>query len=254
VQGSALGDGRVTVSLTYRCPDAPARLRIRDDTFDVFGEHHQTIARVETAAGPREAAFSAGAREATIDLGGAARPTLGFVRLGIEHILTGWDHLLFLAALVLGGGGALALLKIVTAFTIAHSVSLAAAVLGLVHVPERLVESVIAASIAWVAVENVLRRAPSARRWITSFAFGLVHGLGFASALTPLALPAPRLAAALVGFNLGVEAGQAAVIAAALPIFVWLRARPIEARARRALSIVVAVIGAAWFVERLFFE
>jgi hydrogenase/urease accessory protein HupE len=253
VQGSTLGDSRLTLMLSYHCSRPPARLSIRDDSFDVFGEHHQTLARVETPAGVREAAFSPGAREVSIDLGAAPRRTLAFVRLGVEHILTGWDHLLFLAALLLGGGGAVALLKIVTAFTIAHSVSLAAAVLGLVHVPERVIESVIAASIAWVAIENVVRRALPVRRWVTSFVFGLVHGLGFASALTPLALPTWGLAGALVGFNVGVEAGQAVVIALVLPASLWLRGREVEPRLRRGLSIGVAAIGSAWFVWRLFF-
>ena len=254
VQGSTLGDSRLTVTLSYHCAAAPARLHVRDDSFDLFGEHHQTIARVEIPAGVREAAFSPGAREAAIDVGAGARPRLAFVRLGVEHILTGWDHLLFLAALLLGGGGAIALLKVITAFTLAHSVSLAAAVLGLVHVPERLTESVIAGSIAWVAVENVARRGPPRRRWITSFLFGLVHGLGFASALTPLALPAWSLAFALIGFNVGVEAGQAVVIAIVLPVMIRLCRWEAEPRARRVLSIVVAAIGAAWFVWRLFFE
>jgi hydrogenase/urease accessory protein HupE len=244
----------LTVTLSYRCAGAPSRLTIRDDSFDVFGEHHQTIARVDTSAGVREAAFSTDARDVTLALGADARPTLAFVRLGVGHILTGWDHLLFLAALLLGGGGAVALLKIVTAFTIAHSVSLAAAVLGVVHVADRVVESVIAASIAWVAIENVVRRAPPVRRWLTSFVFGLVHGLGFASALTPLALPTWSLAGALVGFNVGVEAGQAAVIALALPAFLWLRGREVEPRVRRGLSIGAAAIGIAWFVWRLFIE
>lgn len=253
-QSSALGDSRLTVTLTYRCAAVPLRLHVRDDSFDLFGEHHQTIVRVETPTGTRQSALSPTAREVTIALGGGMRPMLAFVRLGVEHILGGWDHLLFLAALLLGGGGALTLLKIVTAFTIAHSVSLAAAVIGLVHLPERLVESVIAASIAWVAVDNVVRSGPVRRRWLTSFVFGLVHGLGFASAIAPLALPGWSLAAALVGFNGGVEAGQALVIAVAVPALVWARRRPWELRVRRALSVAVAAIGAAWFVRRLFFE
>ncbi len=254
VQGSALGDQRLTVTLTYRCGHSPVRLTVRDDSFGVFGEHHQTIARVETSEGIREAAFSPGAREVVLEIGTAARPTSGFVVLGVTHIVTGWDHLLFLAALLLGGGGVLALLKVITSFTVAHSLSLAGAVLGIVHIPERLVESVIAASIAWVAIENVIHREGPRRRWLTSFVFGLVHGLGFASALTPLALPPRSLAEALVGFNVGVKMGQAAAIVVALPVFVWLRSRPWETRALRASSLVVAAIGTAWCVRRAFFE
>lgn len=251
VQGSSLGDGRLTVTLTYRCAHAPGRLTLRDDSFDLFGEHHRTLARIEIPSGSTDAALSFESREVSAgDAGGSSTP-LGFVRLGVDHILTGWDHLLFLAALLLGGGGAVALLKIVTAFTLAHSVSLAAPVLHVVELPSRIVESAIAASIAWVAVENLVRRGRPRRRWVTSFVFGLVHGLGFASALTPLALPPARLAVALVGFNVGVEAGQAAALALALPAMAWLRGRPAEGPVLRAASIVVAAVGVLWFVVRL---
>src|SRR5262249_59469524 len=128
----------------------------------------------------------------------------GFFRLGVEHILTGYDHLLFLAALLVRGGRVWSLLKIVTAFTVAHSLTLALAVLGALTVSPRLVEPAIAASIAYVALENVFRQAPS-RRWLVTFGFGLVHGLGFASGLGPLALPPWNLARPLAGFNLGCE-------------------------------------------------
>lgn len=253
LQGSRLADARATLELVLHCPRAPARLTLRDDWFDLFGEHYRTLARVEGPGGVREAAFLPDAREATLDLGaGASGPPGGFFWLGVEHILTGYDHLLFLAALLLGGGGALALVKIVTAFTLAHSVTLAVAVLGLVAVPDRLVEPVIAASIAWVAVENVWFRRALGRRWLVSFAFGLVHGFGFASALTPLALPPWNLALALVGFNVGVEAGQAAVIAVALPLGLLLRYRAWRPRLARALSLGLALVGLVWFVQRLF--
>ena len=250
-QGSALADGRLTITLTYRCPRPPARLTLRDDSFDLFGEHHRTLARIEMSGAVMEAAFLPDAREVIVGRGPVSASTPNFVWLGVEHIATGWDHLLFLAALLLGGGGALALLKMVTAFTVAHSASLAAAVLHLVHLSERLVETVIAASIAWVAIDNVVRRGRTRQRWVTTFVFGLVHGIGFASVLTPLALPPRSLVVALIGFNAGVEAGQAAAIALALPIVVWMRGKPWEAHVLRAASIVVAAVGIAWCVHRL---
>ncbi len=254
LQGSRLADARATLELALLCPRAPERFTLRDDWFDLFGEHYRTLARIEGPGGVREAAFLPDAREATLDLGaGASRPRGSFFWLGVEHILTGYDHLLFLAALLLGGGGALALVKIVTAFTLAHSVTLAVAVLGLVAVPGWLVEPVIAGSIAWVAVENVWFRRALGRRWLVSFAFGLVHGFGFASALTPLALPPWNLAFALVGFNVGVEAGQAAVIAVTLPLGLLLRRRAWEPRLVRALSLALALVGLVWLVQRLFF-
>ena len=176
----------------------------------------------------------------------------GFFALGVHHILTGYDHLLFLVALLLRGGPPLSLLKIVTAFTVAHSVTLALAVLGLVALPDRLVESVIAGSIIWVAVENAIATGPLPRRWLVGFVFGLVHGFGFSSALGPLALPPVRRAWALLTFNLGVEAGQIAVIALLLPALVWLGGRRWRQRAVQVASLGVAAAGLVWLIERVF--
>jgi hydrogenase/urease accessory protein HupE len=253
IQGSRLGDGRVTLEQTIECPAPPARLSIRDDWFEIFGEHYRTVARIETPRGAREAVFLPDAREITIDLGrSAAGHGAGFFRLGVEHILTGYDHLLFLLALLLRGGRLLSLLKIITAFTIAHSVTLALAVLGIVTLPDRVVEPAIAASIVWVALENLFRRNAPSQRWLVSFLFGLVHGFGFASAIAPLELPPGRLALALLGFNLGVETGQAFVVALLLPVLLGIRGRSWEPRIVQAASIGVAAFGAAWLAERLF--
>ena len=253
IQGSRLGDGRVTLELTLTCPAAPARLAIRDDWADLFGEHYRTVARIETSSGPREAVFMPDARETTIELGlGRIGSGMGFFRLGVEHILTGYDHLLFLLALLLRGGTFLSLLKIITAFTVAHSITLGLAVLGLVTVPARIIEPAIALSIVWVALENLLRKDPPPQRWRISFFFGLVHGFGFASAIEPLALPPGRLALALLGFNLGVEAGQAFVVALLLPLLLWLRGSAWEPRVVRAASLSVVAFGLIWLVERLF--
>jgi hypothetical protein len=139
IQGSRLGDGRISLELTLTCPAAPTRLSIRDDWFDLFGEHYQTVARIETPTGPREAVFLPDARETTIEWGG--RPTgsgAGFFRLGVEHILTGYDHLLFLLALLLRSGRAS--LSRSSPPSIAHSITLALAVLSVVTIPARIVE------------------------------------------------------------------------------------------------------------------
>jgi hydrogenase/urease accessory protein HupE len=256
IQGSRLADSRVILALHFSCPSEPRRLGIRDDWFGLFGEHYRTIARIEAGATVREAVFLPDAREAAIDLGGpgqdAVTPRGSFFHLGVEHILTGYDHLLFLGALLLRGGRLLSLLKIISAFTVAHSITLALAVLGVVTLPDRLVESVIAASIVWVALENVFLRDAPSQRWRVSFLFGLVHGFGFASALHPLGLPPRHLALALLGFNLGVEAGQALVVVCLLPVLVWMRGSAWERPAVRAASLGVALLGLVWFVERIF--
>ena len=142
-----------------------------------------------------------------------------FFLLGVGHILTGYDHLAFLLALLLAGGRLRSVAKIVTSFTAAHSVTLALATLNVVNLPPSIAEPMIAASIVYVGLENVLR--PGARRrWLLTFAFGLIHGFGFATALRELGLGAPGTGAAvpLLSFNLGVECGQLSVVAVVLPL------------------------------------
>jgi len=176
---------------------------------------------------------------------------LGFLRMGVEHILTGYDHLLFLLGLVVVGASWRSLAKTVSAFTVAHSITLAVAALGLWTPPARIVEPVIALSIAYVGVENVLARQPS-RRWRLTFLFGLIHGFGFASALREIAPGGGGAALALLGFNLGVEAGQLAVIGLVLPAVLLLRrVRWLEGARARVPSLGIAAVGAVWFVARL---
>jgi hypothetical protein len=114
------------------------------------------------------------------------------------------------------------------------------------------VETVIAASIVWVAVENLVAREAASRRWLVSFAFGLVHGFGFAAALGPLGLPGRQVALALLGFNVGVEAGQLAVVLSLVPLLAAVRRLGWERPVVRVASLALAAIGTAWFVQRLF--
>jgi len=174
-----------------------------------------------------------------------------FFLLGVEHIATGFDHLLFLLALILCGGSLVALIKIITAFTIAHSVTLAAAALGLVNLPSTLVESVIALSIAYVAFENLFPRYAISRRWTISFLFGLMHGFGFSSVLKEIGLPHDTLLWSLLNFNLGVETGQLLAVAIVLPGLLWLRTTRWEKPVVDTLSALVLVVGVALFVQRL---
>jgi hydrogenase/urease accessory protein HupE len=245
IRGSGLGDGRVDLELALHCPSPGRRLAVRDGWPGLLGEHYRTLARVDAGAQGHELVLTRESPEAEVDLGVAA-PTgrLAFVRMGLEHILSGWDHLLFLAALLLRGGTLLTLLKIITAFTLAHSVTLVLATLGLVSVPARLVEPAVAASIVWVALENFRARETPSHRWVVSFVFGLVHGLAFATALQELSLPPGRLAWALVGFNVGVEAGQALALVVAFPVLLWLRRASWGAAAVRVASGLIAAAGA----------
>src|SRR5207247_2547291 len=164
-------------------------LVIRDDIFDVLGPDHHTLAKIESPRATEQFAFAPDAREARVTLGDdgeVGRGSVSFFLLGVHHILSGYDHLLFLLGLILRGGRMLSLFKIITAFTVAHSVTLALAVLDVVVLPDRLVEAVIALSIALVAADNLSPRPAVPRRWVVSFLFGLVHGFGFSAVLRKL--------------------------------------------------------------------
>jgi hypothetical protein len=180
---------------------------------------------------------------------GALACAARFLALGFEHILIGYDHILFLLALLAAAGNLRAVVAIVTSFTLAHSLTLALASLDLVRLPSGPVEAVIAASIVWIAVENVLRRAPT-HRWRITFAFGLVHGFGFASVLRELGIAeAGGVAVPLLSFNVGVEAGQLAIAALAWPLLVLLRRRAGRVVAL-SLSGAVGAVGVWWLLER----
>jgi hydrogenase/urease accessory protein HupE len=178
----------------------------------------------------------------------------GFLRLGIEHIWTGYDHLLFLFALLVVCRTFRSIVTIISCFTLAHSLTLALATLNVINIPSRITEPAIAASIVFVGVENLLRGGDEPRgRWALTFAFGLIHGFGFASVLRDLGVGGRDhgIGMPLFTFNLGVEIGQIVIAAIVLPL-IW-RLRKNEAFVHRGvplLSAAVAVAGLYWLVER----
>jgi hypothetical protein len=177
-----------------------------------------------------------------------------FVLLGVEHIGTGYDHLLFLFALLVVTRSFRSALVVITAFTLAHSMTLALATFNLVQLPAKYTEPLIAATIVYVGVENLVRRGDPHGRWMLTFAFGLIHGFGFASVLRDLGVGARAggVALPLFSFNLGVELGQIAVAALALPVIWQLRQRDFFVqRGVPACSTIVALAGAFWFVQRV---
>lgn len=181
----------------------------------------------------------------------------GFLQLGIEHIWTGYDHLLFLFALLVVCRSFRSIFAIISCFTLAHSLTLALATLNVVNLPSRIVEPAIAASIVFVGAENLFRRGAEPRgRWALTFAFGLIHGFGFASVLRDLGVGASGggVGMPLFTFNLGVELGQMAVAAVVLPIVWQLRKREAFVRVGvPVLSGVVAAAGLYWFAMRTVF-
>lgn len=229
---------------------------------------HRGLARLTANGATQSTVFAPDTRAQTISLG-TATALSGFgsyVQLGIQHIVSGIDHLLFLFALLLPSvlrrvdhtwhsverlpPALIDIGKVVTAFTLAHSLTLALAVLGLVQLPSALVESAIALSIIVAALNNVWPMF-SERRWALAFAFGLMHGFGFSGALTDLGLAREQLAGALLGFNLGVELAQLAFVALVVPAVFALRRRVPYVRTVLAPgSALIALLGLVWLIER----
>jgi hydrogenase/urease accessory protein HupE len=226
---------------------------------------HRQYLQVQNSPGETifERLLSAAADRATVEMPNvhssigafeAVRSFANFFSLGVKHILTGYDHLLFLFGLLLVARGFFSSLGIITSFTIAHSITLAVATLQLVQIPSRIVEPLIAASIVFVGAENLLRGdIPKARRMVP-FGFGLIHGFGFASALQEAGIGSGTggIVLPLFSFNLGVEVGQIMVAAVALPIIWKLREHPMfVARWAPACSAAVVLLGSFWFVQRV---
>jgi HupE / UreJ protein len=264
-------DGAYTVlRLVASCPSPPSPLRIDYALFFERDPQHRGLLQVARAGASATAIFSADRRTQQIDLAAPAPPPWSTVatygREGVWHIWLGWDHMLFVLSLLLPAvlwrdgrrwrpaprfGPALAdVLRIVTAFTASHAITLSLAVAGVVRLPSRWVESAIAASVALAALNN-LWPVVRGRRWTVAFGFGLVHGLGFAGVLANLGLPRGALVPALVGFNAGVETGQLAIVAAFLP-FAWCaRESGVYRRAALVLgSLAIACCAAVWLMER----
>jgi hydrogenase/urease accessory protein HupE len=254
IRSSDAGESKVFLEYGLHCGDTPGRLDLEEDWTYLFGPHYRTLATIATPHGVGEYVLGEEARRASVDFGAPVPGGFfGFVRLGVEHILTGYDHLLFLLALLIGASSFWRVLGIVTAFTLAHSITLSLAVLGLVHARAAMVEPLIAVSIVWVAVGNLFGPRRPWDRLAVTFVFGLVHGLGFADALSQLTLSGWPLLRALVGFNSGVELGQAVAVGVALPALLYVGTLKRAAVVVRAASSAVALIGAYWFVERVFF-
>ncbi len=181
-----------------------------------------------------------------------------YVEAGIEHIFLGYDHIAFLTAIVLWARRLWPVVKVVTAFTVAHSITLSLAALQIVVIPSAIIEPAIAASIVYVALENFFSRNVD-KRWRDTFSFGLIHGFGFASALQQFGLPRGAVIPALGAFNIGVELGQVAIVAVIIPVLIgldWLMAVAREASPARTaslvytLSAIIAILGCYWIIER----
>jgi hydrogenase/urease accessory protein HupE len=257
--GAEVLTDRQSIRLHLRCPvdSPPGRINVAAVMFP-YDPNHQTFLNIYEGDALTQAIldlrriefeYFSGSRQ------GISAVVKRFVPAGVHHILIGPDHLLFLVGLLLLGGTMRQLAFVVTAFTIAHSITLSLAALDIVTPPARIVEPAIALSIVYVGADNLLvRGGRDVRAWI-AFAFGFIHGFGFANVLREMDLPARALGWSLFAFNVGVEIGQLLVVAVVASALAALRARS-EAVGRQlaiAGSLVVIAAGAFWFIERVFF-
>ena len=252
------------LSSRWDCPGANEPFAIELTLLDDLARGHRHVARTVSGSTTHDQVLFGDERRVVIapDTAAAGSTTAprvsptasgawSFFKMGIEHILTGYDHLVFIVGLVFARARLRSLLGIVSAFTVAHSLTLALAVLDVWSPSPAIVEPAIALSIAYVGIENFFVKDAS-KRWRITFPFGLVHGFGFAGALREIALPRASIPTALVSFNLGVEAGQLAALAVLLPIVLILREkRWFEPLGVRLVSGAVALAGGIWFLVRV---
>jgi hypothetical protein len=252
------------------CPGGLADLEVTYRLFSDIDPQHKGLLRLQVGGDTRTAIFSPETAHQTFKLAGTNlwQQFFDYLAAGVDHIWTGYDHILFLLSLLLPAVvvpgskrwepsesfrvAFLDVLRIVTAFTVAHSITLSLATLQVVSLPARISESAIALSVMFAALNNVFPII-RASRWMVAFCFGLVHGFGFASVLTDLGLPRGALAVALVGFNLGVEVGQIAIVGVFLPLAYFLRRtwlyRDVVLMGG---SCAIVAVAALWFIERAF--
>ena len=247
---------------------AAGKLQFRSRWLALLPSGHRMFLSIQDTTGNvlAEHLLNANSDSVTIELSSSdtvpTQPAAGnsfveFLFLGLKHILLGYDHLLFLFSLLIVSRSLPGTLKIITCFTAAHSITLALATFDLVRIPGRLVEPLIAASIVFVAVENLVRgEQPKSRMWLV-FAFGLIHGLGFASVLRELGVGTSDIGVAvpLVSFNLGVELGQLLVAAPLVPLIQMFHEHPaFVKRWVPACSTLAALAGAFWLIQRVCFD
>ena len=261
----------VVLPFSSDCSGDPSTLKVKYNLFFDLDPQHRGLLNLETVRGTQTAIFSPEKPDLSFQLReqNAISQFLEFVREGVLHIWGGIDHILFLLALLLPSvlrrengrwlpvgnfkNALSSVLKIVTAFTLAHSITLSLAALQIISLPSRLVESTIAASVVLAALNNVFPVVKERRRWLVAFGFGLIHGFGFASVLSDLELTRATLLRSLVGFNVGVELGQLSIVMLFLPLAFSLRGSSFYTRFTLAFgSLAVAAIAGIWMAERIF--
>lgn len=248
------GNPDMRISLNFECPAPTSKLEIRYDLFDALGKEHRTLALLVWPGGTQQFMFGADQQKCRLDLlrGTVNSASTNFLRLGIERTLIGWVHLLFLLCLLLPAKSRSYSLQIAGAFAVAHGISLLAAGSGLISLPARLADAMIALSIIYVASENlILRGRIIGKRWMVAFLFGLIHGIGLSLPLSQTAMPMDDAVRSLLGFYAGVETGLGIFLGLLMPLLLWMRRNRWEAQATIAISALALALGISLFVARL---
>lgn len=262
---------KITKTKSYRyhyrflCKSTIEKIKITYNLFFALSPTHENITDFVIDKKPIRYIFSSTKHTISLDIEAEQNNTqlhhffitvISFLRIGILHILSGYDHILFLIGLLLITNTFRQLLKIVTAFTIAHSLTLSLAALNIALLPVNITESLIALSIAYIAFENIyvlsLSHHESRKRWIITFLFGLIHGFGFSTLIREIQIPTNDLLTALISFNLGVEIGQIILIACFFPILLYLKKLPNWRSVLLGISSLLGNIGLIWFIQRAF--
>ena len=248
-----IAENVVLLDLVYTFAHPVTSLRITSTLDRIAQADHSHLIQIGEGEDTREAVLNAANPSVETVLGEKAvlQTVWDFVKLGIEHIFTGYDHLAFLAGLLIMTTSLRSLLKVITSFTAAHSITLALATFGLVSLPGRLIESLIALSIAYIAIENFTGKT-LVHRWKVTFLFGLVHGFGFSNVLREMALSRRTLAIGLFSFNGGVELGQLVFVCVVFPMMLYLSASRWRPHFLYASSTRIAALGFFWFIQRCF--
>lgn len=272
VQEKDWHSGGALIHFKFRRPwgAIPEDFHVEFHVFDELGERHTIIGAVQNAGREEEILFSIAEPDYIFDTqvgrptantgagdtrtesqgSGLAHQLARFFRYGVEHIFTGYDHILFLLALIVVSR-LRELVKIVTSFTVAHTITLILSALQIVRLPLRLVEAGVAATIIYVALENFWIKKEN-HRWMLTFGFGLIHGFSFARVLSDYGLPRASLVRSLLCFNVGVEVGQLAIVCMLFPVTVTLANWKHGRSAQLAVSAVIFLFGCGWLIERVF--
>ena len=252
----------ITFPFRRHVPTPPREIAFNFTFFPQFGALHTVLGVFEHGSSPpQEVAFTEGEPDYLYDASYVATPAQPlhepvlaamsrFLRLGVLHIFLGYDHICFLLALIVVGRVG-ELVKVVTSFTIAHSITLILAALKIATLPGRLIECGVAATIVYVAAENLWRKRIT-HRWMLTFVFGLIHGFSFANVLAGLGLPREATVRCLLSFNAGVELAQLAIVLAAFPLVMMMNKSAHAFAMKAAVSAAVGLFGLGWFVERAF--